>query len=88
MAVMVILSVVLNSYWMWLMIKMIVRVIKRAMQPKVEDDNEKIELVKADSLANNNDNEADCGSSTQGSNLGEIAEEAQNDNEINNQNAG
>ena len=81
MAVMVILSVVLNSYWMWLMIKMIVRVIKRAMQPKVDDDehNEKIELVKADSLANNNDNEADCGSSTQGSNLGEIAEEAQND---------
>ncbi len=78
---MVILSVVLNSYWMWLMIKMIVRVIKRAMQPKTEDeDNEKIELVKADSLAENNDNEADCGSSsTQGSNLGEIAEEAQND---------
>ncbi len=51
MAVMVILSVVLNSYWMWLMIKMIVRVIKRAMQPKVDDGTEKIELVKADSLA-------------------------------------
>ncbi len=50
------------------------------MQPKTEDeDNEKIELVKADSLAENNDNEADCGSSTQGSNLGDIAEEAQND---------
>ena len=68
MAIMVILSVVLNSYWMWLMIKMIARVIKRAIYPPTEEDpTEKIELVKADGLAI--DNEADCGSSTQGSNF-------------------
>lgn len=74
MAIMVILSIMLNSYWMWLMIKMIGRVISRAMKPKDEDENlEKVELVKADALAI--DNEADCGSSTQGSNMGEIAEE-------------
>ena len=52
MAVMVILSIVLNSYWMLLMIKMITRVIKRALAPPKPDENiEKIELVKADSLA-------------------------------------
>ena len=30
MAIMVVLSCVLNSYWMWLMIKMIIRVLRRA----------------------------------------------------------
>ena len=33
MTVMVILSIVLNGYWMWLMIKMIVRVIQRSRLP-------------------------------------------------------
>ena len=79
---MVILSIVLNSYWMLLMIKMIVRVISRARTVQ-HDPIEKVELVKADALAI--DAEADdCGSSTQGSNMGEgeIAEEGCNDPEI------
>ena len=41
----------LNSYWFILMVKMIVRVIKRALAPKKEENIEKIELIKADSLA-------------------------------------
>ena len=48
-AIMVILSIVLNSYWFWLMIKMLLRVIGRATTLK-EDPMEKVELVKADSL--------------------------------------
>ena len=64
---------------MWLMIKMIIRVLRRAQATQAEPI-EKVELVKADGLAI--DNEADCGSSTQGSNAGEIMEECQNDAEI------
>jgi len=41
MAIMVILSMALNSYWFILMVKMIVRVIKRALAPKQEDNIEK-----------------------------------------------
>ena len=87
MAVMVILSIALNSYWLWLMIKMIIRVVKRALSPP-EEDIEKVELVKADGLAI--DNEADCGSSTQGSaaNSEQIAEECQDDKEVHGQNIG
>jgi len=73
-AIMVLMSVALNSYWFYLMVKMIVRVIKRAMEPK-HDPIEKVELVKADALAM--DNEIDDGNSTQGSNAGDIAEEGQ-----------
>ena len=62
MVTMVLLSIVLNSYWMWLMIKMIVRVISRSLTEKNDEPIEKVELVKADALAI--DNEADCGSST------------------------
>ena len=61
MAIMVLLSIVLNSYWMLLMIKMIVRVLRRAGEPKHEPI-EKVELVKSDALAE--DNNDDCGSST------------------------
>lgn len=81
MAIMVLLSIVLNCYWMWLMLKMIYRVIGRARATQGTDI-EKVELVKADQLAI--DNEADCGNSTQGSNQGDvIVEEGQNDPEIN-----
>lgn len=81
MSIMVILSIGLNSYWMWLMIKMIVRVLQRSRMAQ-PDPIEKVELVKADALAM--DNEADWGSSTQGSHLGEgeVAEEGCNDPEI------
>lgn len=72
MAIMVILSIVLNSYWFILMVNMIIRMIKKLQAPKDKDE-ENIELVKADALAE----DADCGSSTQGSNIdiGEIVEE-------------
>jgi len=74
MAIMVILSIVLNSYWFMLMVKMIIRVLGRIGKPSIKTEPiEKIELVKADALA---ENEVDCGNSTQGSNEGEIAEEA------------
>ena len=79
MAIMVLLSIALNSYWMLLMIKMIIRVLRRASEPKHEPI-EKVELVKADALAE--DNNDDCGSSTQGSNAGEIAEENNNCDEM------
>ena len=80
MTIMVILSIVLNSYWFMLMCKMIIRVLSRIGRPSIRAEPiEKIELVKADVLA---ENEADCGNSTQGSNEGEIAEDAQNDPEI------
>ena len=69
------------------MCKMIARVIKRAIYPPPPEANEeKIELVKADALAA--DNEADEGGSTQGSNAGGISEalhhheEGQNDPEV------
>jgi|Transcript_653 hypothetical protein len=78
MALMVILSMALNSYWMWLMIKMMYRVIRRALEPKPIDPIEKVELVKADALAM--DNEVDDGNSTQGSNAGDIPEEGQGEN--------
>ena len=65
MAIMVVLSIVLNSYWFWLMLKMIIRVVKRALNPPPEENEEKIELVKADSLALQN--EAECAKSTEGS---------------------
>ena len=82
MAIMVLLSIALNSYWMLLMIKMIARVIMRARGTanQKHEPNEKIELVKADALAERQaeeeeyDNNADgksCGSSTQGSNAGD-----------------
>ena len=77
MALMVILSCVLNAYWFWLMFKMIIRVISRSTQPKASAE-EKVELVKNDALAMEGGHEIDCGSSTQGSNQGEIADEAQN----------
>lgn len=48
---MVILSLVLNAYWFMLMTKMIIRVINRALAKKKDTDEEKLELVKADSLA-------------------------------------
>ena len=72
MAIMVILSIVLNSYWFMLMVNMLIRTIKKLTASK-ENNEEKIELVKADALAE----DADCGSSTQGSNIdgGEIVEE-------------
>ena len=47
--VMVALSMVLNTYWFWLMCKMICRVIGKALK-KPADDIEKVELIKADSL--------------------------------------
>ena len=50
MGVMVLLSIALNSYWMYLMIKMLIRVLKRARQAEA-DPIEKVELVKADALA-------------------------------------
>ena len=82
MAIMVILSIVLNSYWFILMLKMLIRTIKKLMGGNKQEDEEKVELVKADALAE----EADCGSSTQGSNLdgGEIVEENQqrNNNQV------
>lgn len=62
MVAMVVLSVILNGYWFMLMVKMIMRVISRSFAPKPADPEEKIELVKADGLAL--DNEAECGSST------------------------
>ena len=69
---MVVLSIVLNSYWFMLMVNMMIRTIKKLTATKVNNE-EKIELVKADALAE----DADCGSSTQGSNIdgGEIVEE-------------
>ena len=69
---MVVLSIVLNSYWFMLMVNMMIRTIKKLTATK-ENNEEKIELVKADALAE----DADCGSSTQGSNIdgGEIVEE-------------
>ena len=72
MATMVVLSIVLNSYWFMLMVNMMIRTIKKLTATKVNNE-EKIELVKADALAE----DADCGSSTQGSNIdgGEIVEE-------------
>ena len=72
MATMVVLSIVLNSYWFMLMVNMMIRTIKKLTASK-ENNEEKIELVKADALAE----DADCGSSTQGSNIdgGEIVEE-------------
>ena len=52
MALMVLLSLVLNSYWMFLMVKMIWRVISRTLNPPPKQDPiEKVELVKADGLA-------------------------------------
>jgi len=83
MVIMVLLSIFLNSYWMWLMIKMIWRVIQRTLAEKNSNHEpiEKVELVKADALAIDN-NEAEDGSSTQGSNAGEVADEACNDPEI------
>lgn len=53
MAVMVLLSILLNSYWMLLMIKMMARVIRRAMVTKSVEPIENVELIKADSLAQN-----------------------------------
>ena len=72
MAIMVVLSIVLNSYWFMLMVNMMIRTIKKLTASK-ENNEEKIELVKADALAE----DADCGSSTQGSNIdgAEIVEE-------------
>ena len=54
----------LNSYWFILMVKMIVRVIKRALAPKKEENIEKIELIKADSLADREKQEQECVRST------------------------
>ena len=53
MAIMVLLSIVLNSYWMLLMVKMIWRVIMRARAAANQNHEpiEKVELVKADALA-------------------------------------
>ena len=65
MAIMVILSIALNSYWFMLMAKMIVRVLSRVGNAPKADPIEKVELVKADALA---EIDAECGSSTQGSN--------------------
>ena len=48
--IMVLLSMALNSYWMWLMCKMILRVIKKALNPPPEEAIEKVELIKADAL--------------------------------------
>ena len=57
----------LNSYWMWLMCKMILRVINKALAPPV-DPIEKVELVKADALKM----EHDAAISTEGSNADEL----------------
>jgi len=45
---MVSLSILLNFYWMYLMVKMIVRVLSRGTQTPVPDKTEKVELVQAD----------------------------------------
>ena len=52
--VMVMLSMVLNGYWFWLMCKMICRVIGKALK-KPTDDIEKVELIKADALKEQHD---------------------------------
>lgn len=57
MGLMVILSIVLNSYWFWLMCKMIIRIAKRSLTtPK--DDVEHVQLVEADQLKENSPAEA------------------------------
>ena len=78
MAVMVILSMALNSYWFLLMIRTIIRVFSRASQQAAAPI-EKVELVKADHLAM--DNEVDDGTSTQGSCAGDIPEEGMNEDD-------
>lgn len=89
MAIMVILSIVLNSYWFILMVNMIIRLIKKMQAPSEKVNEEKIELVKADSLAMGGE-EADCATSTQGSNVdgGEIVEECLNSNIHDEENVG
>lgn len=73
MAIMVIMSVILNSYWFLLMCKMIMRVLKRKLTaPKNEDE---VELVKADSMAIVDQENFNDGTSTQGSNTPKIEEQ-------------
>ena len=67
--IMVILSMVLNGYWFWLMCKMICRVISKALKPPAEDI-EKVELVKNDSLKLDHEQNR----STEGSNTDAIEE--------------
>lgn len=63
MACIVLASLVLNIYWFWLMVKMIVRVAGRALFPPREKE-ESIELVKADALKQRgSENEVYYGSS-------------------------
>ena len=56
MTVMVILSLVLNLYWFYLMIAMICRLVGRMKQTE-DEENENVELVKADGLKDKDDEE-------------------------------
>ena len=73
MTVMVILSLVLNLYWFYLMINMIFRLLGRMKQTE-DEENENVELVKADGLKDKEDEEVGD-KSTQGSALGDKIEE-------------
>jgi hypothetical protein len=68
---MVLLSLVLNAYWFFLMVKMIVRLLERMNQTE-EEKLEVVELVKADAMKED-DEVGD--KSTQGSVLGDIIQE-------------
>ena len=85
MAIMVVLSFVLNAYWFYLMVKMITRVIKRVLSPPKEDEHlETVELVKADALKERHNDEECEGNSTSGSNAPDQIEEEQRDSELSN----
>jgi len=61
MALIVVASLILNFYWFYLMCKMIIRVLGRMLFPK-KDQEDSIELVKADQLKEAG-NQVDFGSS-------------------------
>ena len=50
MAIMVILSLILNTYWAWLCIQMFIRVVRRQLATEAKDPSETVELVRADAL--------------------------------------
>lgn len=47
---MVILSLILNTYWAWLCIQMFNRVLRRYLATEAKDPSETVELVRADAL--------------------------------------
>ena len=69
--IMVFLSIALNLYWFYLMVKMMLRVLARIRQTE-EEKQENIELVKADAMK---EDEEVGDKSTQGSVKGDIIEE-------------